>query len=54
MMTRQFVTVHTHPTLAEAVHEAAEHGLGHAVHILNRKAKPAAPASAQGLGASAH
>jgi dihydrolipoamide dehydrogenase len=35
------LTVHTHPTLAEAVHEAAEHGLGHAVHILNRKPKAA-------------
>ncbi len=35
------LTVHTHPTLAEAVHEAAEHGLGRAVHILNRKPKPA-------------
>jgi dihydrolipoamide dehydrogenase len=35
------LTVHTHPTLAEAVHEAAEHGLGHAVHILNRKPRPA-------------
>ena len=34
------LTVHTHPTLAEAVHEAAEHGLGHAVHIINRKSKP--------------
>jgi dihydrolipoyl dehydrogenase len=33
------LTVHTHPTLAEAVHEAAEHGLGHAVHIVNRKLK---------------
>jgi dihydrolipoamide dehydrogenase len=42
------LTVHTHPTLAEAVHEAAEHGLGHAVHILNRKPKPArAPQPAQ-------
>jgi dihydrolipoamide dehydrogenase len=50
------LTVHTHPTLAEAVHEAAEHGLGHAVHILNRKAKPAlqaAAASANVIGASA-
>jgi dihydrolipoamide dehydrogenase len=35
------LTVHTHPTLAEAVHEAAEHGLGHAVHLINRKPKPA-------------
>lgn len=35
------LTVHTHPTLAEAIHEAAEHGLGHAVHILNRKPRPA-------------
>lgn len=40
------LTVHTHPTLAEAVHEAAEHGLGHAVHILNRKPKPASLARA--------
>jgi dihydrolipoamide dehydrogenase len=40
------LTVHTHPTLAEAVHEAAEHGLGHAVHILNRKPKPAPSARA--------
>lgn len=36
------LTVHAHPTLAEAVHEAAEHGLGRAVHILNRKPRPAA------------
>jgi dihydrolipoamide dehydrogenase len=35
------LTVHTHPTLAEAVHEAAEHGLGQAVHIINRRPKPA-------------
>jgi dihydrolipoamide dehydrogenase len=34
------LTVHTHPTLAEAVHEAAEHALGQAVHIINRKPKP--------------
>ena len=31
------LTVHAHPTLAEAVHEAAEHGLGQAVHIANRR-----------------
>jgi dihydrolipoamide dehydrogenase len=37
------LTVHTHPTLAEAVHEAAEHGLGQAVHIMNRK-RPASEA----------
>jgi dihydrolipoyl dehydrogenase len=35
------LTVHAHPTLAEAVHEAAEHGLGQAVHIANRPRKPA-------------
>ncbi len=29
-------TVHTHPTLSEAVKEAAEHALGHAIHTLNR------------------
>lgn len=30
------LTVHAHPTLAEAVHEAAEMALGQAVHVLNR------------------
>jgi dihydrolipoamide dehydrogenase len=35
------LTVHAHPTLAEAVHEAAEHGLGQAVHIANRRRAPA-------------
>ena len=29
-------TVHTHPTLAEAVMEAAENALGQAIHTLNR------------------
>ncbi|QCS41047.1 dihydrolipoyl dehydrogenase [Natrinema versiforme] len=29
-------TVHTHPTLSEAVMEAAENALGHAIHTLNR------------------
>ena len=29
-------TVHAHPTLAEAVMEAAENALGHAIHTLNR------------------
>lgn len=29
-------TVHTHPTLAEAVKEAAEHALGRAIHTTNR------------------
>jgi dihydrolipoamide dehydrogenase len=29
-------TVHTHPTLSEAVMEAAEHAMGKAVHTLNR------------------
>ncbi|MFC7009124.1 dihydrolipoyl dehydrogenase [Halalkalicoccus salilacus] len=29
-------TVHTHPTLSEAVQEAAENALGHAIHTLNR------------------
>lgn len=28
-------TIHTHPTLAEAVHEAAEHALGQAIHRPN-------------------
>jgi len=29
-------TIHTHPTLSEAVMEAAEHAMGHAIHTLNR------------------
>jgi dihydrolipoamide dehydrogenase len=29
-------TIHTHPTLAEATMEAAEHALGHAIHTVNR------------------
>jgi dihydrolipoamide dehydrogenase len=29
-------TVHTHPTLSEAVHEAAENARGEAIHTLNR------------------
>jgi dihydrolipoamide dehydrogenase len=29
-------TVHTHPTLSEAVMEAAEHAMGEAIHTLNR------------------
>jgi dihydrolipoamide dehydrogenase len=33
------LTIHSHPTLAEAVHEAAEQGLGQSVHILNRRPK---------------
>ena len=37
------LTVHSHPTLAEAVHEAAEQGLGQSVHILNRKQRRARP-----------
>ncbi len=30
------LTVHAHPTLSEAVHDAADHALGRAVHIANR------------------
>jgi dihydrolipoamide dehydrogenase len=33
------LTVHAHPTLGEAVMEAAKHSLGEAVHIPNRKKK---------------
>ncbi len=35
------LTVHTHPTLSEAIREAAEVALGSAVHVLNRKPRPA-------------
>lgn len=31
------LTIHAHPTLSEAVLEAADHALGQAVHIMNRK-----------------
>jgi dihydrolipoamide dehydrogenase len=30
------LTVHTHPTLAEAIMESAAHALGHAIHAMNR------------------
>lgn len=47
------LTVHSHPTLAEAVHEAAEQGLGQAVHILNRR-RPARATSAQSPTSNRH
>ncbi|QIA27517.1 dihydrolipoyl dehydrogenase [Thermaerobacter sp. PB12/4term] len=31
------LTVHAHPTLSEAVMEAAEAGLGHAIHVLGKR-----------------
>lgn len=31
------LTVHAHPTLTEAIHDAAEHGRGTAVHVVNRR-----------------
>ena len=40
------LTVHAHPTLPETMMEAAEATLGHAIHIFQRKAAPAAGASA--------
>lgn len=30
------LTIHPHPTLSEGIHDAADHGLGRAVHIINR------------------
>ncbi|MBW3582557.1 MAG: dihydrolipoyl dehydrogenase [Euryarchaeota archaeon] len=30
------LTIHTHPTLAEAIHEAAEAAEGHAIHAMNK------------------
>ena len=32
------LTIHPHPTLGEGMMEAAQNGLGHAIHILNRNA----------------
>lgn len=43
------LTIHTHPTLSEAVREAAEHGLGRAVHILNRKRSPTRSATQESV-----
>lgn len=40
------LTVHAHPTLPEALMEAAEATLGHAIHIFQKKATPNASASA--------
>lgn len=34
------LTIHPHPTLSEGIHDAAEHGLGSAVHVLNRARAP--------------
>jgi dihydrolipoamide dehydrogenase len=31
------LTIHPHPTLGEAVMEAAKHAVGEAIHIQNRK-----------------
>ena len=31
------LTVHPHPTLGEAVMEAAKHALGEAIHVQNRR-----------------
>ena len=33
------LTVHSHPTFAEALNEAAEDALGHAIHIARPKRK---------------
>ena len=30
------LTIHPHPTLGEGMMEAAQNGLGHAIHILNK------------------
>lgn len=42
------LTVHPHPTLSEAVHDAADHALGRAIHVPNRRSSPAAPGPAPG------
>lgn len=34
------LTIHPHPTLSEAVREAADHGLGQAVHVMNKRLAP--------------
>jgi len=44
------LTVHTHPTLSEAVMEAAKAARGEALHILNKR--PSAAARPQGASAA--
>lgn len=41
------LTIHPHPTLTEAVHDAAEHGRGTAVHVVNRRGARRQPARAK-------
>ncbi len=36
------LTIHTHPTLSEALHEAMLHSVGEALHVLNRRPGPLA------------
>lgn len=31
------LTIHTHPTLSEALHEAMKHSVGEALHVMNRR-----------------
>jgi dihydrolipoamide dehydrogenase len=42
------LTVHVHPTLSEALHEAMRHAVGEAIHVMNRQEqrRPAAAATA--------
>jgi dihydrolipoamide dehydrogenase len=39
------LTIHPHPTLSEGVMEAFKHAMGEAIHIANRRPRPAAPAA---------
>jgi dihydrolipoamide dehydrogenase len=40
------LTIHAHPTLSEAFHEACKAALGEAVHALNRPERPRKPEAA--------
>jgi dihydrolipoamide dehydrogenase len=37
------LTVHTHPTLSEALHEAMRHAVGEAIHVTNRRSSSRHP-----------
>ena len=46
------LSIHPHPTLTESIMDAAEAAHGKAIHIVNPKPKPAAPAAPVPVGAS--
>jgi dihydrolipoamide dehydrogenase len=46
------LTVHAHPTLSEALHEAMRHSVGEAIHVMNRKAPRSVDEQRRNVGAA--